>query len=63
MYRAHLFSKLKIGHRIVDVNVIEFQYKIYMFLTSMICNPLPSARNFKALCLIVRVFILLIIHE
>ena len=61
--RANLFYKLKIWHEIADVDVIGFQCEICMFLTCMTGNHLASTRNFRALCLIVRVFILLIIHE
>jgi hypothetical protein len=63
MHWADLFYKLKIGHEIADVDVIGFQCKICMLLTSMTCNP-TSVRNFRVLCsVIVKVFILLIIHK
>jgi hypothetical protein len=59
-----MFYKLKLRHEVVDVDVIGFQCKICMFLTSMMCNRLAPARNFKALySIIVSVFILLIIYE
>jgi hypothetical protein len=62
MYRTNLFYKLKIGHGVLDVDVIGFECKICMFFTSITCNYLASVRNFRALySMIIRFFIFLII--